>query len=231
MKIEELSVESIKPYEKNPRKNDGAVNGVAESIKQFGFQQPIVIDKNGVIVAGHTRYKAALQLGMKTVPCVRADQLSPKQVKAYRILDNKLNELATWNFAMLGEEIKSFDFNFDGFDVALPTLDVSDIFTAPAIEPDSAASPTATEEVSPVGNVVVSSEPQTNDNKYAEQNWVGMPQFHSEDQTPPHLVVNFRSVADKIAFSKVVNQNINEATPYIYYPAQVKEDLSQKEWE
>lgn len=125
MKIEELSVESIKPYEKNPRKNDGAVNGVAESIKQFGFQQPIVIDKNGVIVAGHTRYKAALQLGMKTVPCVRADQLSPKQVKAYRILDNKLNELATWDFAALGEELASINFDFAGFDVDFSSFEAA----------------------------------------------------------------------------------------------------------
>ena len=117
MKIEELSIDAIKPYEKNPRKNDGAVNGVAESIKQFGFQQPIVIDKNGVIVAGHTRYKAAVKLGLKTVPCVRADQLSPKQVKAYRILDNKLNEKSTWEFETLAEELSSFEFDFEPFEV------------------------------------------------------------------------------------------------------------------
>lgn len=128
MKVEELPIESIKPYEKNPRKNDGAVNGVAESIKQFGFQQPIVIDKTGVIVAGHTRYKAALKLGLKTVPCVRAEKLSPKQVKAYRILDNKLNELATWNFEMLGEELADVDFNFEPFEVVLPTISLSDFF-------------------------------------------------------------------------------------------------------
>ena len=98
MKVEELSLSAIKPYEKNPRKNDEAVNGVTESIKQFGFQQPIVIDKNDVIVVGHTRYKAAQQLGLEKVPCVRADQLTKEQVKAYRILDNKLNEIATWDF-------------------------------------------------------------------------------------------------------------------------------------
>lgn len=115
MKIEELSLDVIKPYEKNPRKNEGAVDGVAESIKQFGFQQPIVVDKNNVIVAGHTRYKAAQKLGLKTVPCVRADQLTKEQIKAYRILDNKLNELATWNFEALAEELKSFKFDFSGF--------------------------------------------------------------------------------------------------------------------
>ena len=111
MIVEELSIESVRPYEKNPRKNDKAVDGVAESIKQFGFKQPIVIDKNGVIVAGHTRYKAALKLGFDTVPCVRADDLTQKQIKAYRILDNKLNELASWDFEMLGEELETFEFS------------------------------------------------------------------------------------------------------------------------
>ena len=98
MKVEELSLSTIKPYAKNPRINDGAVKGVAESIKQFGFQQPIVVDKNNVIVVDHTRYKAAKKLGLKTVPCVRASELTKEQVKAYRILDNKLNEVATWDF-------------------------------------------------------------------------------------------------------------------------------------
>ena len=106
MIIEDIPISAVKPYEKNPRKNDKAVDGVAESIKQFGFKQPIVIDKNGVIVAGHTRYKAAIKLGFDTVPCVRADDLTQKQIKAYRILDNKLNELASWDFEMLGEEMK-----------------------------------------------------------------------------------------------------------------------------
>lgn len=117
MKIEELTLDAIKPYEKNPRRNDTAVDSVAESIKQFGFQQPIVVDKNNVIVVGHTRYKAAQKLGLQTAPCVRADQLTNEQVKAYRILDNKLNELATWNLDALAEELNSFDFDFSGFDV------------------------------------------------------------------------------------------------------------------
>lgn len=123
MKIEELSLDKIKPYEKNPRKNDGAVDGVAESIKQFGFQQPIVIDSKGTIIVGHTRYKAAQKLGLKTVPCVRADQLTNEQVKAYRILDNKLNELAVWNFEALADELKSFEFDFSGFEIELPKFD------------------------------------------------------------------------------------------------------------
>ena len=117
MKIEELSLSAIKPYAKNPRKNDGAVKGVAESIKQFGFQQPIVIDKNNVIVVGHTRYKAAQQLGLEKVPCVRADQLTKEQVKAYRILDNKLNEKSCWDFETLAEELTAINFDFANFEI------------------------------------------------------------------------------------------------------------------
>ncbi len=121
MQIEELEIGKIKPYEKNPRKNDGAVDGVAESIKQFGFKQPIVVDKDCVIVAGHTRYKAAKKLGMKTVPCVRADDLTEEQVKAYRILDNKLNELASWDFEALQAELDNFGYQLGELDKYLPT--------------------------------------------------------------------------------------------------------------
>lgn len=128
MIIEDIPISSVKPYEKNPRKNDKAVDGVAESIKQFGFKQPIVIDKNGVIVAGHTRYKAALKLGLDTVPCVRADDLTQKQIKAYRILDNKLNELSSWDFETLGEELETFEFDFEPFDVEIPTFEIANDF-------------------------------------------------------------------------------------------------------
>lgn len=128
MIIEDIPISAVKPYEKNPRKNDKAVDGVAESIKQFGFKQPIVIDKNGVIVAGHTRYKAALKLGLDTVPCVRADDLTQKQIKAYRILDNKLNELSSWDFETLGEELETFEFDFEPFDIEIPTFEMSDCY-------------------------------------------------------------------------------------------------------
>ena len=113
MKIENLKVSELVPYEKNPRRNDTAVESVAESIKQFGFQQPIVIDSQNIIIAGHTRLKAAKKLGLSSVPCVRAEELTPEQVKAYRILDNKLNELAVWNFEALADE-SSLNSDFSG---------------------------------------------------------------------------------------------------------------------
>lgn len=109
-------LDEIKPYENNPRLNDDAVEPVANSIKEFGFKVPIVVDKDGVIVAGHTRYKAAQKLGLQSVPCLVADDLSPEQIKAFRLADNKTGELADWDFNMLGEELGELDdFNMERF--------------------------------------------------------------------------------------------------------------------
>ena len=98
-------IEELKEYENNPRHNDGAVDAVAESIRQFGFKVPIVIDTDGVIIAGHTRRKAALKLGLEVVPCIVADDLTPEQIKAFRLADNKTGELAGWDFARLEKEL------------------------------------------------------------------------------------------------------------------------------
>lgn len=113
MKVKNLPVDKLVPYENNPRNNDGAVEYVANSIKEFGFQVPIVIDKDNVIVAGHTRYKAALQLGLKEVPVVVAEDLTPEQIKAFRLADNKTAEKASWDFEKLAEEVEGLDMNID----------------------------------------------------------------------------------------------------------------------
>lgn len=114
MDIVNLKLEELKPYEKNPRKNAEAVKYVAESIKQFGFKVPIVIDKNNVIVAGHTRYKAAKKLGIHEVPCIVADDLTDEQVKAFRLADNKVAEKAEWDFDLLFDELDSiFDIDME----------------------------------------------------------------------------------------------------------------------
>lgn len=123
MKIIEKSVEELTPYENNPRKNDGAVDAVAASIREFGFKVPIIIDKDNVIVAGHTRLKAARKLGLETVPCIIADDLSPEQIQAFRLADNKTAELADWDFDILSVELSKltdidmsmFSFNLDDF--------------------------------------------------------------------------------------------------------------------
>lgn len=120
MQVITKTLGEITPYEKNPRKNDDAVKYVAESIKQFGFKVPIVIDEDGVIVAGHTRYKAAKKLKLKEVPYIVADDLNEEQVKAFRLADNKVSEAAEWDFDLLGEEldeILEIDMEAFGFDL------------------------------------------------------------------------------------------------------------------
>lgn len=126
MEIKSVKVDKIRPYEHNPRKNDDAVKLVANSIREFGWKQPIVVDKDGVIVAGHTRYKAALQLGMDTVPCLIADDLSPEQIRAYRLADNKTNDAAEWDFDELDLELSELDGFFDMADFGFDDADAAD---------------------------------------------------------------------------------------------------------
>lgn len=114
----------IRPYEKNPRKNKEAIPYVMNSIKTFGFKVPCVIDKDDVIVCGHTRYEAAKKLGMEEIPCIIADDLKPEQLKAFRLADNKVAEKAEWDLDLLGEELEELlDFDFDmgdfGFELNL----------------------------------------------------------------------------------------------------------------
>lgn len=119
MEIIIKGLDEIRPYENNPRVNDGAVGAVAESIREFGFQQPIVVDRDGVIIAGHTRYKAAQKLGLTEVPVVVAGNLTDEQVRAYRLADNKTGELAEWDFSALEEElagIGELDMSLFGFE-------------------------------------------------------------------------------------------------------------------
>lgn len=130
MNIIEKNLKDIKPYEKNPRKNDNAVECVANSIKEFGFKVPVVIDKDNVIVCGHTRYKAAKKLGLDKVPCVVADDLTDEQIKAYRLADNKVSEKSEWDFDLLGEELNNiFDIDMEMFDFVKPEeIDVDAFF-------------------------------------------------------------------------------------------------------
>jgi len=120
MKIEQRRLSEIKPYPNNPRQNDEAVDAVAASIREFGWRVPIVCDEEGVIIAGHTRYKAAQKLGLEMVPVHVATGLTPEQIKAYRIADNKSSELATWDYDLLPIELgdlqaADFDLELIGF--------------------------------------------------------------------------------------------------------------------
>lgn len=121
MQIISKKMEEIKEYENNPRNNDNAVEYVARSIKDFGFKIPIIVDKNNVIVAGHTRYKAAKELNLTEVPCIVADDLTDEQIKAFRLVDNKSAELAEWNLELLNielENIHDIDMNLYNFELS-----------------------------------------------------------------------------------------------------------------
>ena len=115
MEIVYKKLDEIRPYANNPRFNDDAVQYVAQSIKEFGFKVPIIIDKKGEIVAGHTRYKASMELGLKEVPCIVADDLTDEQVKAFRLADNKVSEQSMWNYDLLEIELQDIGIDMSAF--------------------------------------------------------------------------------------------------------------------
>lgn len=145
MTIKEYKTGDLIPYENNPRINDGAVEAVANSIKEFGFKVPIVIDKNNVVVAGHTRLKAAEMLGLETVPCIVADDLTEEKIKAFRIADNKTAELAEWDFEKLEAELaelNAINYSMDQFGFDGLTDDLSEIIEDEIPEIDEENEPT-----------------------------------------------------------------------------------------
>ena len=120
MNIQNIKTQDIKPYLENPRQNKNAINVVKKSLQEFGFQQPLVLDKDNIVVAGHTRLEAAKQLNIKEVPCIIADNLSEERIKAYRIMDNKSAEYASWDLQLLTQELNDlikmdFDLELTGF--------------------------------------------------------------------------------------------------------------------
>jgi len=148
MNIEIRDISTIRPYEKNPRLNDKAVDAVAASLKEFGFRQPIVVDADGVIIAGHTRWKSAQKLGLAKVPVHVATDLSPEQVRAYRLADNKSAELAEWDMAILPIEIS--ELKATGFDMGVlafsdkeltQLLNISTAISQGLTDPDSVPEP------------------------------------------------------------------------------------------
>lgn len=128
MEIVNIAVDKLVPYENNPRNNTEAIQYVANSIKEFGFKVPLVIDSDNVVICGHTRLLAAKQLGLKDVPCVVADDLTDEQIKAFRLADNKVGEIATWDLNKLQLELDFLDCNMEefGFISAMEEPDITD---------------------------------------------------------------------------------------------------------
>lgn len=134
LKIIYKTLNELKPYDENPRHNEQAVDAVANSIENFGFKVPIVIDKDDVIVCGHTRYLASQQLELNEVPCVIADDLTDEQIKAYRLVDNKVAELSEWDFSLLDKELaelENIDMSQFGFDELIDELGYEEKFSLP----------------------------------------------------------------------------------------------------
>lgn len=131
MQIQERKLETIRPYPNNPRRNDEAVQAVAASIREFGWKQPIVVDRDGVIIVGHTRYKAAQELGLEKVPVLVADDLTEEQARAYRLADNKVAEFSFFDTEKLTAEIgKVENIDMEQFgEIVLGMPDYSDLFS------------------------------------------------------------------------------------------------------
>ena len=128
MEIIYKNIDELIPYDNNPRINDEAVEYVKNSIKEFGFKVPVVIDKDNVIIAGHTRIKASKELGIKDIPCIIADDLTEEQVKAFRLADNKVAEKSMWDYTKLDEELDSIlDIDMSVFDFNPSDIDWNDI--------------------------------------------------------------------------------------------------------
>lgn len=117
--IEYKRLDEIRPYDNNPRRNDEAAKAVANSIKEFGFQSPIIVDRDGVIIAGHTRYKAARRLKLQEVPVIVAAELDPEKVKALRIADNSTGEVAQWDLQLLVQELTGISYDMTDFGLNL----------------------------------------------------------------------------------------------------------------
>jgi len=201
MKVESIEIDKIKPYIYNPRKNLNS-DKIANSIKKFGFQQPIVVDKEFIIVVGHTRYEAAKILNLKKVPVVIAD-LTKSKAKAYRIADNKLNEHADWDYNLLNTEFEDLlkdDYNLE--ELGFSENEIENITKY-------------------VGD----------DNEWlkTDEHWKDMPEFQHGNEAPYKSIhVHFKNKKDVETFFKLIKQDFTDKTKYVWYPQIEKNVLKDK---
>lgn len=203
MKIQNLDIKKVVPYAKNPRHNESAIAKVAASLKEFGWQQPIVVDKEMVVIAGHTRLEAARQLGMKKVPVFVADHLTDTQAKAYRIADNRVGAEAKWDDQLL--RLEMIDLKNGDFDLGVTGFDIGEI-----------------------DNVLLEKQIGEND---AEAEWVGMPEFNQQDKTAfRSFPVHFKDQEAVDQFAALINQNITDKTRYVWFPEIEIDRMADKEY-
>lgn len=203
MKIKNVAIDTVVPYARNPRRNQGAIAKVAGSIKEFGWQQPIVVDSEMVVIAGHTRLAAAQSLGMDKVPIVVAENLTPAQVKAYRLADNRVSEEAEWDDDLLRLELT--DLKEQDFDLVLTGFSLA--------------------EISPE---MLEKEVGVND---AYEEWKEMPEFDQQDKTAYRsFPIHFKNQEAVDEFAALINQKITDRTRYIWFPHIEIERMVDKEY-
>jgi len=204
MKIELIDLELIKPYERNPRTHPKEqVKKLAKSIEEFGFKIPILVDRNNKIIAGHGRYLAAKHLGLKKVPVIKAEDLTPEQAKAFRIADNRLALESDWDLDLLGLELQ--DLANSEYDISLTMLDDKEI------------------------GFFIQTAMQSIVEENLEEEWKGMPEFISEDQTAVRkLIVNFQSESAVEDFCNRLGISITDKTKSIWFPP--KERMNRKDY-
>lgn len=217
MDILEMNVDDLIPYENNPRKNDAAVEKVALSISAFGFKVPIVIDSNNVIVTGHTRAKAAKKLGLTTVPCIKADDLTDEQIKAFRLADNKVSEFSEWDDEKLLAELEALgdvDMSLYGFDFPDDDEDgddTDDTYTSETNIPQYEITgdvPDISELVDSEKTDELLQEIENSDLGYEEKQFL-------KQAAQRHLVFNYKKVAEYYAAASEEMQNLMEKSALV----------------
>lgn len=215
MNIIELNVDELIPYENNPRKNDEAVDKVALSISAFGFKVPIVIDAKNVIVTGHTRLKAAKKLGLKTVPCIMADDLTEEQIKAFRLADNKVAEFSDWDEEKLMQELEALgdiDMSLYGFEFPEDTGDdeddtYSDATNVPQYDVQG-ETPDLSELIDEAKTNELLDEIENSDLSYEEKAFL-------RKAAQRHLVFNYKKVAEYYANASPEMQELMEKSALV----------------
>tara|TARA_X000001382_G_scaffold103196_3_gene78060 strand:+ start:62 stop:682 length:621 start_codon:yes stop_codon:yes gene_type:complete len=201
MKIIQLEIDKIKPYENNPRKKRD-IEKVATSIEEFGWQQPIVVDKDNVIIVGHSRLEAAKFLKYKTAPVLIAD-ITPEKAKAYRIADNKTNEYSDWDYGALNQEFTDLlDNNYDLDSLGFEEHELESLITF-----------------------------DDSNTKWLDQSkeWQDMPEYDHNDETPfRSMIMHFMTKKDFETFLQLIQQDATEKTRWLYFPRQELNTLKDK---
>lgn len=222
MQVELRSIGEIKNYDKNARNHDAQqIAQIKQSMTEFGFNNPILVDEQDVIIAGHARMRAAKELGLKVVPTIKLTHLSETQKRAYILADNQIAMNATWDLELLKSELSflaSTDFN-------MPTLG----FEMPMIDIWLSVPPTETVEEEPA---LEPKQPEEDGEPVEEKDWDGMPEFDQVDKTSvKRLIVHFKTLEDYQNFGQFIDQPLTDKTRSIWYPKAEIETMMDKRYE